>query len=209
MGKGMLVVLLVAVSARAEAADVLCKKPNGVVVVRAACKKNQTQLNPAELGLQTQGPAAYDALGKKVGDVISVRTNLDFAQDIINTGVQECTVAFKLAASLFALRIRKDQLAGYTPLLFESEDCSGTPYIATQYLSAHLFPPVAIGPPGSTAYVPDTQSSPQAIMAKSAFGVHPDHPDLCINIQDASLEAIPALPITDLNTVFTPPFSVK
>src|SRR5438045_2708145 len=87
-----LVVLLVGITVRAEA-DVLCKKPNGALVVRAACKANQTQLDPSALGLKgpkgdkgnkgdtgSPGPAGppgptlavYDANGNKVGDIIDV-----------------------------------------------------------------------------------------------------------------------------------------
>src|SRR5438034_4513958 len=53
----LVLVLAVAFVATHATAAVLCKKKSGVIAVRSACKRKETQLDPDALGLRgSQGP---------------------------------------------------------------------------------------------------------------------------------------------------------
>src|SRR5438132_5289598 len=111
-------VLLMALASPASA-DVLCKARKGVVVVRSACKRKETQLDPDALGLRgPQGPlgpglAVHDANGALVGA-------------LLENGV----VVRVIAGVTRALRVNRN---GFISDLFswsaESEDCSGPPLV--------------------------------------------------------------------------------
>ena len=194
--KVLLAVLLVAVGVEAQAA-VLCKdKTTKALFVRAKCKASEKQVNPVALGLQT-GLVLYDANDKKVGAVVDV------------AGLTIPVVIFRANEHVFALEAIRNRLLGRQGLLFSSTDCSGAPLFdfeagGVQGFDVSLLPTTAIGPPGSTVYIPDPNAVAQSVLTQSFL----DQVGECI--ADGFMRTVvPALPIVDLDTQFTPPFSVK
>lgn len=213
-------VVLLGICSSADAA-VLCapKKGTGPVTVREACGKNEIQLDPLALGLQglpgpqgpkgdkgdtgSQGPigppgassssaAVYGANGNKVGDVIG-------------TSIASMVVTFEAGRNLFALSVGKDEIGGQLDGTFryESTDCSGTPF--TYYPEpGRIFPFVVISAPGRTVYLPDQNATPYFFH----YGSTRDENGLCQASSDV-WTGVPAIPLVDLNTLFTPPFHVE
>lgn len=178
-------------------ATVLCARkdaagnPRGNVTLREACKSKEIQLDPVTLGVQ--GPAVYDATGKKVGDI----TDLD-------TGT--AAVLFQLNQYRLLLYVISDGnffYSGNIYLFFESSDCTGTPLVPSQAPNRFV-PSVTIADPGQTLYIADPQGLPQFVNYHST--IIPGGPCTTTN-NGATL--VPALALGDLSTLFTPPFSVR
>ena len=230
--------LVTGVSSLANAA-VLCteKSGEGTVRIREACKKNETQLDPVALELQgppgpkgdpgdpgpqgpmglqgeqgpqgepgPQGPrglpgppgpaattlAIYDANDKKVGDVIS-------------TTATTAIVVLQLAEHLLALSVDKNGIYGSSSGFprFESINCSGPPLVDIPFTHS-IFPFVTVtGPPGRTIYLPDAEALPQQFRYRSQL-----NPAGCVPANDL-LTGVPATALLDLDTLFTPPFTVQ
>lgn len=196
----VLAALLLGLGVEAHAA-VLCKsKTTKAVFVRAKCKASEKQVQPAALGLPGPGLAVYDANGKKVGDV----------EDLGGSNVP--LVIFHMNDHVFTLRAIRPFLAGTRGLLFKSGDCSGVAFFEfesypgsqTQAFEVSLLPVTAVGPPGSTVYIPTPNTLSQSIATGSFFSQF----DGCL-ADGSTRTVVPALSIVDLDTLFTPPFSVK
>lgn len=146
----------------------------------------------------------YDAKGKLVGNVFSVAAPTDPLQSVV-TALKVGKRAF------FALQVFRDHFAGNVrALFFESPDCSGSPFVITADQANALTPVVAVSRPGSTVYLADPRGIPHTITVGSELAADgtctiPTDPDGAPVTQS---QAIPAIPVIDLNTVFTPPFSV-
>ena len=197
--KVVLAVLLVGIGIGVEAqAAVLCKdKTTKALFVRAQCKPNEKQLDPVALGLK--GPSGtglvlYDANDKKVGDVVDL------------SSLVYPVVIFRVDEHVFALRVTRSRFIGESPLWFASTDCSGPPLLEVneeESFDLLLSNPV-IGSPGHTVYVPDLNAVVQSVLVKSFLRqVGQCLPD------NATKTVVSAIPIVDLDTQFTPPFSVR
>lgn len=175
-------------------AAVLCTKKGGAVFLREACKGHETPLDPAALGIQP--PAVYDANGKKIGEAAFGGGGVFFRFD------QYVTALPVTPAGVFG---RPE-----TYLYWTSTDCSGTIYVEAQSLNA-LFPVTWIARPGQTLYFPDRQSTPQRITYFSVFSKEDPKQRDCIMVTGTLSEKllVPAIPLVDLDTLFTPPFSVR
>jgi hypothetical protein len=135
-----------------------------------------------------------DATGKKVGEVIE-------------TGFENLAeVAFEVDGLVFTLFTRPDGLffSGTYILYFESTDCTGTPLISPD--PGGLLQVAAVGPPGMTVYGPDSSATPQTITTRSSIN---RFTGACIDDLDIARNMVPALPLIDLDPLFTPPFKVK
>ena len=144
-----------------------------------------------------EGPAGpsivvLDALGAEVGRVL----------DVINS--ETLTIPLRVSGHtimLFANKegfFRNDQFP-----LFESSDCSGTPLMRKPTPS--LFSTVTVGSPGHTVYLPDPDASFQNILIKSVL--KPNGCDLQLPLR--TFLVVPAIPLVDLDTLFTPPFEFE
>jgi len=133
MSKIWLAVLVVAVYSQAEA-DVLCKRTNGSVFLRAACKKKEVQIDPVALGLQgpagpkgdkgntgPQGPAGPGAVVRDAHEAfVGAYDNQSVLIDVGNM-----LVSVSLEGNSSAASFRDDYLKSYT----ENVDCSGTRFV--------------------------------------------------------------------------------
>jgi len=134
----------------------------------------------------------FDSNGEKVADVFDI---VDFSVPLI---------LFVVKGFLpFSLLVHPDRILGRNALLFESSDCSGTPFMQPHLSPDEVLPIVATGPPGDTVYIPDPNSSPQTMSFNSYL-----LEDFSRSCQTSSgqVSLVPALPLIDLDTLFTPPY---
>jgi hypothetical protein len=134
----------------------------------------------------------YDANGEKVGESA--------------IGPQPL-VHFKAGGNVFGVIVTPLGFLSSGFFWFADPDtiCSGTPLMNPLDPVLQLLPYVAVGPPGSTAYIPDPQAVPQtlAVGSQRFFGPFGG----CFPAFGTQ-SLVPALGLIDLDTRFTPPFSV-
>ena len=140
-----------------------------------------------------------DATSRKVGDVI----------DLIQG--QFPLVAYQLNGQVFAIVVAENSLGGNGPLLFQSANCLGTPFLPDNSIQPTgivipLLPSVAIAPPGNTLYLPTLNLRSQSITARSVqFAVG----SCQVLPEPATGLAFRAQAMMNLDTLFTPPFRVQ
>ncbi len=184
------------------AAAMLCARkatggrPQGNVTIRETCRSKEVQLDPVALGLQ--GPAVYDAAGKKVGDITEFQGGTLF-------------IFFRLNQFSFPLEVNQNGTfyalsgAGNNFLYFESTDCTGTPLVRAQNPNTFA-PSSSISPPGQTLYTADPQITPQLIGVRSMINRDPP----CVTLQHLENSYhVPAIALGDLSRLFAPPFHVR
>jgi hypothetical protein len=150
--------------------------------------------------------AVYDAYGKRVGLVSGATSGKPM-------------VSFKFQDVPFMLLVLRDGFQA-SLVVWESTDCSGQPFIPTggdpYPFSPSSLPIVAVAMPGNTVYVED--GTPRSITARS-YSTYPGHPGpggspgswpQCAEspAQPWVLTSVPARPLVDMNSYFTPPFTV-
>jgi len=195
-----------------------CLKESGnvrIVGANGLCRDNETSKHWAITGPQgpqgetgeqgpqgiqgpegPEGPAGpsivvLDALGAEVGRVMDVSGN-EFAR-----------VPLRVSGHTFTLIVTKEGFFRDNGVpVFESSDCSGTPLMPVGTPS--VFPTVIVGSPGHTAYLPDPIAIPQNFPVESIL-----RPDGCDPITTGIDNAVPAIPLVDLDTLFTPPFEFE
>lgn len=87
-------------------------------------------------------------------------------------------------------------------LAFARADCQEQAFLAGDFNTLIL--PATIEAPGSTVYVPNPTAAPGPVTARSLLQL-----GTCFSFEFGLPLAVPALPLVDLNTLFTPPFSIK
>lgn len=151
----------------------------------------------------------FDATGKKVGDVLSMK---EYSAGYPNGSSP--IVALKFGGHVFTVEVLRHQLSGNLSdlLYFQSQDCTGTPYLRGYLGAPALFGDQAdvllaahVSAPGKTVYLPVPGSISQSRSVQSSWW----RDGVCQLGGDAGLLSVPAFPLIDLNTVFTPPFSVR
>jgi hypothetical protein len=101
------------------------------------------------------------------------------------------------------LLVHPDRFEGSGPsLAYESLDCTGQAWLNGPF--ATLILPGTIEGPGQTVYIPDLSATPGLVTAQSLLQM-----GRCFTFQFDVSPAVPALPLVDLDTVFTPPFRLK
>lgn len=206
------VLVLLLVDAWSAEAAVLCARKDregnasGSISVRQECRRNEVRLDPDTVGLQAKGPAVYDANGKQVGEFYSSDNPLQYVNIILRLG--QVSLPFNVNRA----HIWSTLGATSSTIRFESTDCSGTPFMPASG-AILLMPFFAISHPGNTVYLgDDSQSlrttilprSERQIVTESAFSPFP-----CSSISEGPIDAMPLTPLVDLDTLFTPPFSVR
>ncbi|OFW39914.1 MAG: hypothetical protein A3J28_05275 [Acidobacteria bacterium RIFCSPLOWO2_12_FULL_60_22] len=141
-----------------------------------------------------------DSKGKIVGHTLG-GVGLNFVR-FVNDPF-EPTVLLKVNERLIALHVAKNYFF-QSQLLFESENCLGNFWVSASFDEDSLLPLVAVGPPGNTLYLSQPNAASRRIALKSLFIA-----GKCIPNFSSNIEAIPAEPLIDLDTVFTPPFSLR
>lgn len=148
---------------------------------------------PGPPGPAAKTPAVYDAANNKVGDMIST------------AALTTVIVTLQIEEHLLALQVDKNSIYGSASGFpqFESTDCTGTLLIGVSSPSHSIFPYVVTGPPGNTIYLPDLNAIPQQFRYRSQL-----NPEGCVPADDL-LTGVPATALIDLDTLFTPPFTVQ
>jgi len=120
--------------------------------------------------------------------------------------VNQPEVVLEINGRLLSIRADRNRLFAEGALLFESSDCTGSPL--TDPATDFVLPFAAIAPPGTTVYLPQQGATPQPITANSAFNSAPTFG--CEQISPpATFLLVSAVAVIDLDTLFTPPFSVR
>ncbi|MBI3030257.1 MAG: hypothetical protein HYY64_12165 [Candidatus Rokubacteria bacterium] len=138
-----------------------------------------------------------DSVGTQIGGVVGL--TFDGSQRVL------ANVVLQQDGRMIALIVYPDHFEGTGPSLsYESTDCTGTPLFDGDFNTMIL--PGTIEGPGSTVYVPDTSTPPQALTAKSLLQL-----GMCFPVPGGFglPSAIPAVPLVDLDTLYTPPFSLQ
>lgn len=133
----------------------------------------------------------FDANNKKVGEA-------NFQAD------DDVQVVFEVDKSIFFVRVLRNRFHSDETLYFESTDCSGP---VLDDVDDDLVREALIGPPGNTVYLPDPHATPRTYTIRSEF-TGEDDDVVCQTVAPNDEVKVPTIPIIDLLTVFTPPFSV-
>jgi hypothetical protein len=137
-----------------------------------------------------------DAHGTKVGKLLTISSN--------DSGI----LAFEVDRRPFLLRVSQQNLSGTSAIVYDSSDCSGPPFIATS--PTPLFSPSGVSAPGHTLYLPEPDAEPVIINPSGSSELTEN--GTCVPRAGAGLSPVlfvPAQPIIDLDTLFTPPFNVR
>jgi len=92
-----------------------------------------------------------DANGKKVGRMLDTSGDKPWVDVAVTLGTSH---------HFFKLTVSKDQISGIGAFSFESNDCSGTPYLSFSVSAGSPLEDVVVAPPGHTLYVPDANAPP-------------------------------------------------
>lgn len=207
-----------------------------IVASAAACRKGETPVSWNTQGPQgpqgTQGPAGiqgphgiqgvqgvqgiegppgngvavYDANGIKVGPLVDVVWDNPVM-------VLTAVVGYSVNNQTALLRIEADHIEGSgdygsmtSTIDFESNDCTGTPFVL-QADNAFIAIPSRVAPPGRTLYIasqPETQF-------KLSVGSYWTTGYGCVQTGGIQTD-VPALyvtPVVQLDSLFTPPFRIR
>jgi hypothetical protein len=144
--------------------------------------------------------AVFDAHGKQVGQVVGVEAG--------HGGPSLIYVVVRLTVGphTFVLSAHRDRLVGNTSApMFESDDCSGQPFLVRPAPDAVL-PSVAIVGPRAAVYLAAPEAIPRTIVAKSYLELDGS----CLGGIEAYVSGrIPALKLIELSAHFSPPFHVR
>ncbi len=177
----------------------------GIVFLLTAYAQ-RSQIHP------TQQLTVYDSEGKKVGIVTGTH---HVASRLVPV------IPFEVGGVAFMLFVFREGFEGFGTVVWESNDCSGTPLIRIN--SPGLLDPesslatVAVGLPGTTVYV---ENGPPRTITAGSFSTSPvpgrdsrfPHPSECVASNFAlpwRMVSVPARPSIDLNGEFKPPFTVR
>jgi hypothetical protein len=154
-----------------------------------------TPLESANSPRSLKGLVVVDSTGKNIGPVLGIDDTLRYA-----------VVAFTVNGFTFALSVDSMAFTGSDrTLLFESTDCTGTPYLFSNVVT--LLPVVVVSVPGSTVYRADDTTEPIFINSRTGADTPPGVCESLPQTQE-SIGSI-AIPVVDLSTLFTPPFHVR
>ncbi len=158
----------------------------------------------------TQQLTVYDADGRKVGPIAGAEWTF---------GVLLPLVSLKIDGVPMMLFVFRDSFVGHVSVVWESTNCSGTPFLPTGdedfVMSKSPLPFVGVGVPGNTVYVEDSTVNMITVRSYSTMPLNGprDRPALPPRCEQASApftrRSLPAKALLDLNTQFKPPFSVR
>lgn len=153
---------------------------------------------PGSLGPAGGGLTVRDTVGTMVGSVTGL--SYDGSQRVLPN------VVLQRNGLLVALLVHLDHFEGTgASLVFESPGCPlGSPLLDGDFTTLIL--PATIEGPGSTVYVPDTSVAP---LSGSMRGQSLLQAGQCFTFPFDLVSAFPALPLVNLDTLFTPPFSIQ
>lgn len=168
-------------------------------------------------------PYVVDANGEQVGKVVGVEagdTLVDWWMYASTSTAVQLTVddfpPFVVTATRYELQVRDLPI-----VYFESDDCTGTPWIALRpfystYDSPSLWPKISLPvldtsvPGGRTVYLADPEATPQPLTPLSKLVPEAGAYRRCQESDPVYGfdDAIPMLPVADLDGLYTPPFRI-
>ena len=139
-----------------------------------------------------------DAHGTEVGPLISAYAPGPSSSPVLGM------VAFRVDHQPFALIVSRLQISGGSsgPYFF-SPNCSGEPWIEG---GTTLIPLGAVSAPGHTVYAPEPGATRQIFNPFDGSRLDPDGTCQAFN---GPIGLLAARPLVELDTLFTPPFSVE
>jgi hypothetical protein len=153
-----------------------------------------------------RGLTLVDATGKKIGTVFNGLGGM-------HAGAT--TITFKIGEEVIALAAFADRFPGsFSGAYFKSCDCSGQAYIGTSGIvipdyGPSLLPFTAIGGPGETVYVANPGASTEGFTPGSVWLNQGWECQNYCELELAPANFLPAHPLVDLSTEFTPPFRLR
>lgn len=122
----------------------------------------------------------------------------------LSPGTGNVLVVLRLDKLVLPLIVKANQFSGNAggPLWFESTDCSGSPWMYPP--DDTLLTQTIVALPGNTVYTSDPAAVPQSITVQS----YKEQDGSCWPFATNTIR-VPAQPVIDLFSVFTPPFSVR
>ncbi|OFV97707.1 MAG: hypothetical protein A3H28_12335 [Acidobacteria bacterium RIFCSPLOWO2_02_FULL_61_28] len=176
----------------------------GMMSVPGVAFGQQTRVRPV------QQLIVADSSGKTIGRVLG-GMNIYNVESFASTDLNMRTVVLlQVDQTVVPVMVGRDRFYGGGGLVYESENCMGTPFFSPgvrlpETDAPSLLPLTAIGPPGQTIYIAIPGAAPRAISKRSVleFGLR------CSNETGNIPNAIPTHPLVDLLTIFTPPFSLR
>jgi len=193
-----------------------------VVGMVALCMTLAPLPSVAQVLEPVNGLAVFDANGTRVGPVVGVWSDRTPSNPLINS--QNSGVWFSMKVDEITVLLAVDQnsvLYGteVDELYFESIDCTGTPLFRTNFLYSLFLPSSTVvgGPnPGQAGgggdniiYVPDPGDTPTFVttLSRTDGGMKSE---LCNPLgSPPTLEVIRAIPLIDIDAVFTRPFHIQ
>jgi hypothetical protein len=145
-----------------------------------------------------------DAHGTKVGELFDVSGQFG------GSGL----IVFEVDRRLVVLGVDAQGFIGGGPaVVFQSATCSGPPFIfmlddQLSILPRSLFAARAIGGPGRTLYLEHPEAIPFVLDTFSGSRLTPEGTCPPV-VRGDTVTLIQAQPVVDLDTLFTPPFSVR
>jgi hypothetical protein len=142
-----------------------------------------------------------DAHGTKIGPVISL-----FRAPIGNVFAM---VAFEVQQQPFVLLAGPLGLGSIGSLgpYFTSGNCSGAPLVPSQVLVCSMIEQPTVSAPGHTVYLSGPDAEPQRFIPFVGTQLTAD--SSCQPASFDNIDLVPARPVVDLDTLFTPPLSVR
>jgi hypothetical protein len=153
------------------------------------------------------GLVMVDSTGKTLGPVLDINGSL----------FKVPHVPFSVGDSVFLVSVFKTRFSGSgipTVLHFNSRRCNHqTGQAAAALIDLETIDPAFwsfVGTDGGTVYIPTPNAQPiQAFNALSRLTVEPNGKVECQDIAQKVQPAIPATPVVNLMTLFTPPFVIE
>jgi hypothetical protein len=144
--------------------------------------------------------AVFDTQGEKVGNILNFDESLRVP--VVGFAVEDFTFAVRVLSNCFSAGT---EVSGDGDILFfESTNCTGTAFMQK---SPPPMPSVVVSGPGCTVYrATDTQQSIPVRSVLIGFG---QPGGLCSGGIAAVTSLYQAVPVIDLLTVFTPPFTIR
>lgn len=146
--------------------------------------------------------AVVDANGNQVGEVVGATTNT--ATVALKVGGRGVILVVRGATTQSSLEGDLLPFQGTGTLRFESTDCSGPPLMFVDPI--RTVDPGIVAAPGMTLYMPEVPT----ILGSRILGSGRGQGGRCVALSPPILadNMVPAVPIIDLLTVFTPPFRI-
>jgi hypothetical protein len=148
------------------------------------------------------GFEVVDAEDRVVGVAYPAGTLPTWSSNEERFDINIAVVPFEVGDILVLLQFYYQRLTGTAPPVFASRNCLGPPLILPRYNPGTTF----VAPPGHTVYIPDT-TVPLLVRPMESMLLPDGQCDGSISHPSVSVH--PAVPLVNLDRLFTPPFRLR